>query len=389
MAYQSPAIGVAPGPGQIVRTILLLCALFSALAGYPTRAHAADTGIDPALDAALGQILDQTVGAHGVSGATLAVSIPGHGTWAGARGLANRDGDAALTSDALFGVASISKLFVATVALQLVQEGWLSLDQTVEHWLPGLVKRGDTIAVRHLLSHTSGVRDYLSEQFMEDVLADRDRAWAPRELVAAAGSQLAFTPGARGHWSYSNTNYVLLGLIIEQVTHNSLTRELHQRIIDPLGLSHTFVAPDDPIPGGLMHGYEGRRDETMGQHMSFAWGAGNIISSASDLARFAQALFGGALLRPETLAAMQIAVSVGKWGSADLVYGLGLMCSVLHATQPTPVCGHTGDLVGYRTALWYAPGSGLTVAVALNQTLANPNIVATKVLDVLHSRGFG
>ncbi|SRR6266508_2021784 len=95
------------------------------------------------------------------------------------------------------------------------------------------------------------------------------------------------------------------------------------------------------------------------------------------------------LLRPETFAAMHVSVSVGKWGSPDLVYGLGLMCSVLHAAQPTPVCGHTGALVGYRTALWYAPGSRLTVAVALNQLLANPDVVASKVLDVLHAHSLG
>ena len=95
------------------------------------------------------------------------------------------------------------------------------------------------------------------------------------------------------------------------------------------------------------------------------------------------------LLRPETFAAMHVSVSVGKWGSPDLVYGLGLMCSVLHAAQPTPVCGHTGALVGYRPALWYVPGSRLTVAVALNQLLANPDVVASKVLDVLHAHSLG
>lgn len=366
---------------------MLLCALLTALAFAPAAARAADTGIDPALAAALEQILDQAVAAGGSPGAALAVSIPGQGTWSGARGLADRDGGVALAPDTLFGVASISKLFVATVAMQLVQEGWLSLDQTVEHWLLGLVRRGDTIAVRHLLNHTSGLRDYLTESFMDIVMADPGRVWAPQELVAAAGAQLAFTPGAHGRWRYSNTNYVLLGLIIEQVTRNSLAHELHQRIIDPLGLHQTFVAPDDMPPAALMHGYEGRRDKTTGLNMSFAWGAGNIISSATDLVRFAQALFSGALLRPETLATMHSFVGVGRWGSPDLVYGLGLMCTVLRAAQPTPVCGHTGALVGYRTALWYVPGSGLTIAVALNQMTANPNIVATQVLDALHAHG--
>jgi D-alanyl-D-alanine carboxypeptidase len=369
--------------------LLLLLVLLCALAAWPARARAAEASVDPALAATLDQILDQTA-AGAIPGAALAVVVPGQGTWMGARGLADRDGGVALAPDALFGVASISKLFVATVAMQLVQEGWLSLDQTVEQWLPGLVPHGDRIAVRHLLSHTSGLRDYLSEPFMEIVLADRGRIWAPRELIAAAVARGAvFSPGAPGRWSYSNTNYVLLGLIIEQVTHNSLTRELHQRIIDPLGLRRTFVTPDDPLPTGLMHGYEGRRDETMGGNMSFAWGAGNIVSDLEDLGRFAQALFGGALLRPEALATMQTFVATKGWDSRELTYGLGVMQNVLHAGQPTPVLGHTGALVGYRTALWYAPGSGVTVVVALNQMSANPDTVAARALDALRARGGG
>jgi D-alanyl-D-alanine carboxypeptidase len=128
----------------------------------------------------------------------------------------------ALAPDGLFGIASISKLFVATVSMQLVQEGWLSLDQTVEQWLPGLIPHGDQISVRHLMNHTSGLPDYLDEPFAEAALADRSRVWAPRELVASALERRPIT--AIGRWRYANTNYVLLGLIVEQVTHNSLTR---------------------------------------------------------------------------------------------------------------------------------------------------------------------
>jgi len=271
--------------------------------------------------------------------------------------------------------------------MQLVQEGWLSLDQTVEQWLPGLIPHGDRISVRHLMNHTSGMPDYLDEPFAEAALADRSRIWAPRELVASALERRPST--TIGRWRYANTNYVLLGLIVEQVTHNSLARELHQRIIDPLGLQHTFVAPDDPLPGNLAHGYEGRRDETMGRDMSFAWGSGNIISSVEDLGRFAAALFGGTLLRPESLAAMQTFIGTRGWDSPDLTYGLGMMQIVLPAAQPALARGHTGALIGYRSALWYLPGSGIVIAVALNQLTADPNSVAIKVLDTLRAHGVG
>jgi D-alanyl-D-alanine carboxypeptidase len=367
--------------------ILLLCALLASLAAAPAPARAADLGIDPALAMELGKILDRTVASGKIPGAALAVSIPGQGTWAVARGLADRDGGVALAPDTPFSIASISKLFVATVALQLVQEGWLSLDQTVEQWLPGLIPHGDRVSVRHLMNHTSGLPDYLDEAFAETALADRGRVWAPRELVSSALKRRPII--AAGRWRYSNTNYVVLGLIVEQVTHNSLAHELHQRIIDPLGLGQTFVAPDDPLPAKLMHGYEGRRDETMGREMSFAWGAGNIISSADDLSRFAAALFGGALLEPEALAAMQTFVGTRGWDPPDLTYGLGVMRMQLRAAQPAVALGHDGALIGYRTALWYLPGSGVTIAIALNQMTAEPDRVAAGVLDALRTHGVG
>jgi D-alanyl-D-alanine carboxypeptidase len=368
---------------------LVLCALLCALVARPAQlaqagARLADGSFDPALAAAFAQVLDQSV-AGATPGVALAVFVPGRGMWVGARGLADRDAGVPIASDTLFGAGSISKLFVATVAMQLVQEGWLSLDQTVEHWLPGLVPHGDRIAVRYLMNHTSGLPDYLDEPFAEAALAEPTRIWTPGELVRSA---LERRPAAApGRWRYSNTNYVLLGLIIERVTHNSLAREIHQRIIDPLGMAHTFFSPDDPIAGAMMHGYEGRRHLTGGMNMSFAWGAGNLISNVEDLGRFAQALFGGALLRPETLAAMQAFVGTGDSWPRDLIYGLGLMQSVLRGAQPTLVRGHTGALMGYRTALWHAPDSGVTVVVALNQMLAEPDMTATRIFDALRAHG--
>jgi D-alanyl-D-alanine carboxypeptidase len=344
---------------------------------------------DAALAAALDQVLDQTAADRAIPGVVLAVAIPDHGMWIGARGLVDRAQGVALTADTQFCIASISKMFVATVALQLVQEGWLSLEQTVEHWLPGMVPNGQRITVRQLLNHTSGLHEYLDEPFMRKVLADPGRVWTPQELVAlAVGQSPYFAPGARGRWHYANTNYLLLGLIVEQVTHNPLVREVHQRVIDPLGLQRTFFTPEDTVGGTVMHGYEGRRDLSINLNYSFAWGVGNIISNAEDLGRFAQALFGGALLQPETLASMQTFTgSGGFWGARNLSYGLGVMQNVLPAQQPTLVRGHTGALAGYRTAVWYLPDRGTTLVAAINTMSADPNVVISKALDALRAHG--
>jgi D-alanyl-D-alanine carboxypeptidase len=367
-----------------VLLILLLAVLFAA----PARPARAEGGFDPALAAALDSLLDQTVANPNIPGALLLVAMPGHDTWSSARGLADRDAGAALAPDTRFGAGSITKMFVATVALQLVQEGWLSLDQTVEHWLPGLVPGGDRIDVRMLMNHTSGLYDYLGEGFVQRMLNDRGRAWSPRDLVAVGVSRRPyFAPGAPGRWHYSNTNYVLLGLIVEQVTHHSLAHELRQRIIGPLGLRHTFFEPDEPPDSPAMHGYEKQRELTAGLNMSFAWGAGNLGSNAADLARFARALFGGELLRPETLAAMQSFVAPGAWDAPNFSYGLGMMQYVLPAAQPTLGRGHTGALVGYRVSLWYLPERGITIVAAVNQMTFDSDALAVRALDVLRAHG--
>ncbi|MFL5803397.1 MAG: serine hydrolase domain-containing protein [Roseiflexaceae bacterium] len=369
-------------------SILLLS---SAGAWYEFARTGSPYPIDPVLAAALDRVLDQSVADMGIPGVVLAISVPGQGTWAGARGVADRDAGRPMVPTDHFRIASITKMFVATVALQLVQEGWLLLDHSVEHWLPGLVPNGDQITVRQLLSHTSGIYDYLNEAFVERALAEPGRVWSPEELVAEAAQHTpVFAPGAPGRWSYSNTNYVLLGMIVERVTHYPLHVEIRNRILDPLGLRDTFFEPFE-APPGVVRSYERQRDLT-DINMSFAWGAGSITSTTEDLARFVQALFGGALLRPETFDLMQSTYG----GHGTLSYGLGLMQDQIGAgigadDQPRPaalVRGHTGGLIGSRTALWYLPERGITVAVAINLMRADPNRVAERALDaVLASLG--
>jgi D-alanyl-D-alanine carboxypeptidase len=308
-----------------------------------------------ALDVRLGQTLDRGL-ANGVPGVLLAVGLPGQEPWVGARGLAERD-STAMTVQHRFRIASITKMFVATVALQLVQEGWLSLDQTVEQWLPGLLPNGKKITVRQLMRHTSGLYDYMDGPFIKGVLAEPEREWQPSELVEYSVAHGAvFAPGARGRWSYSNTNYVVLGMLIEQVTNTTLAHEIDFRILEPLELHDTSFTTDLTQPELLAHGYDRRRDLT-NIDMSFAWAAGNMTSSGPDLVWFTQGLFGGKLLGPAMLTEMRTFGAVqGREWSRTLGYGLGLMRETLRSGDSAIVSqGHTGWLNGYRTALWYDP----------------------------------
>ena len=221
--------------------------------------------------------------------------------------------------DDRFRIASITKSFVATVVLQLVGEGKLSLSDTVEKFLPGLVPNGDKITVRQLLNHTSGLYDYESDPrlFAPYLSGNLGYTWTPRRLVALAVSHgPLFRPGAR--WSYSNTNYVIAGLIIEAVTKDKLAGELSRRIIGPLGLKATRLGADQHMGSPAAHGYYKGQDVT-GLNFSFAWGAGSMVSTAGEVARFFQALLGGKLLHPQQLKQMEATVT-GAAGN----YGLGL-----------------------------------------------------------------
>ncbi|NNJ12788.1 beta-lactamase family protein [Chloroflexales bacterium ZM16-3] len=373
--------------------LLMLIALPTAPAAArsPTALPAAST-LGPDLVADLDHLIEAARADTGAPGALIAVALPNGDVYRSARGVADSTTGTPLTPDARVRVGSITKPFVAAVALQLVQEGWLLLDHSVAHWLPGLVPGGEQITVRQLLSHTSGVPDYLTDDLIARAHQHPDHQWTPQELVAEAlhHPQL-FAPGAPGRWAYSNTNYILLGLIIEQVTHHTLEQELQQRIITPLGLSGTALSPPSADPGDIAHGYGGGEDRTA-LNMSVAWAAGGLSATVTDLTRFTQGLVWGALLQPATLNRMLACTPTGsEWGGADFAYGLGVMQRTLPAPGLPPearlALGHTGLLEGYRSAMWYFPSSGVTIAAAFTREEADPNQLVTGALQVLAAHG--
>ncbi len=265
--------------------------------------------------------------------------------------------------------ASATKAFVATVVLQLVAEGRLSLDDTVEEWLPGVVtgngNDGSRITIRHLLQHTSGIHNYdITEDVGDDAAAFEQHRFTrvgPEQLVAGAmRSEPDFPPAdpddPTPDWNYSNPGYVLAGLIIEQVTGETWAAQVHDRIIEPLGLDGTYAPGDDPfLPAPYAHTYQrfpgatgpdGWTDTTV-RNMSWADAAGALVSTERDLDRFFSALLDGRLLGPRELAEMQRAVPAsGDFQVAfpGLHYGLGLMRQPL--TCGGYRWGHGGDIEG-------------------------------------------
>jgi D-alanyl-D-alanine carboxypeptidase len=298
----------------------------------------------------------------GAPGALVYVRTP-TGVRSAAAGFANLDPRVAMQASARYRVASVTKTFISTVVLQLEAEGKLHIDDPLDRWLPGLVPNGTSITLRELLNHTSGLFDYTQDQaFGAAILAAPGRQWEPRELVAVALSHPPlFTPGT--NWSYSNTNYILLGLVIEVVTGKKLAEELQARIFVPLALGATSFPTGISIDGSFAHGYVSLApgasliDATPILSPSYAWSAGGIVSNAADLGKFFSALFKGRLLPAAQLREMKtVSPLVGDWG-------LGLR---LTATKCGTAFGHDGDFPGYRNTVWATPNGRRVAVVMIN-----------------------
>ena len=282
------------------------------------------------------------------------------------RGIADRDRARPVRAGDRFRVGSVTKTFVATIVLQLVGEGRLRLDDTVEERLPGVVPGGQRITVRQLLSHTSGLFDYVDDPRVFAPYAQEPAyAWDPRRLVEiGVAHPPPFPPGQR--FAYSSTNYLLLGLIVEAATGTSLEAQLRERIFEPLGLGQTTFAPRF-VSGPFVHGHRppshqgvvtGPPVDISREAASWTWAAGAIVSSADDLRRFFATLLGGQLLPPGLLREMETLVPAGYQR-----YGLGL------AVFPTPcgdAWGHTGNVQGTVTVAWNRRDASRQVVLVVN-----------------------
>lgn len=298
----------------------------------------------------------QTVG---VTGVQVRVTTAGGRHLVATSGVSDLKSHRPVAPNGYFRIGSTNKTLVATVVLQLVGEGRMTLNDTVDRWLPGLVRGngndGTKITVRQLLQHTSGIYDgdYPSIDSAEDYRRHRYDVHTPEQIVAAALHHTPdFPPGER--WSYTNTGYVLLGMLIERVTGLPWQREVLDRIIRRLGLRHTVWPQTSPgLPKPHAKGYtrfapdEALVDTT---ELVDADASGGYLSTTADLDRFLHALSDGTLLRPRQVAQMRQTMPVDAqtdtlWPGAQ--YGLGIF------SRPLP-CGGTawipsGDQLGYRT----------------------------------------
>ncbi|MFG2028369.1 serine hydrolase domain-containing protein [Streptomyces sp. NPDC048825] len=283
-----------------------------------------------------------------------------YGIWNGTSGVGNLKTQQPRGAQDRYRVASITKTFVSTVLLQLEAEGEIGLDDTVEQWLPGVVHGhghdGSKITVRQLLNHTSGIRNWTLDPeirrmvFSKEFLRHRYDTWTPEQQVQIAMRHKPdFAPG-KG-WNYSDTNYIVAGMIIEKVTGHTYGAEIQQRIIEPLGLQATSVPGTDPhLPQPSSRAYsklgdpeEKKTYDVTEYNPSVAGAAGGMISNSADLNRFFTALLRGRLLPEQQLDEMMTTVPMDE-EHPDVRYGLGLRQS--KASCGKEVWAHGGDFHG-------------------------------------------
>lgn len=272
---------------------------------------------------------------------------------------------------------SVGKTYVAAVALQLVEEGTLALDAKVsrylgrERWFARL-PNAESITVRQLMNHTSGlVRYEFNDRFLEDLRSAPHRAWKVEEQLAYLFDQPAPFAAGQG-WEYSDTNYLVLGLIIERLTRRTLNDEIRRRLLEPLGLTETIANEGPELP--IVQGYAGSPNPFGGSEAmmdggrmilnpAFEWAGGGWSSSAPDLARWARALYGGRVLSAARL--REALDGVPARLGPEVRYGLGV---ILWPSSRGPIVGHSGFFPGYVTEMRYFP-DGFAVVLQLNTSV--------------------
>jgi D-alanyl-D-alanine carboxypeptidase len=289
-----------------------------------------------------------------------------------------------------FRVASITKLFTATVVMLLVEDGQLSLDTPVGTFVP-TYPAASAVTVRQLLNHTSGLPDYGTPDFSTGLVGDPTRHWDSASILETIEKfRPDFAPGTG--WAYSNTNYVVLAEVIRGVTGRSWDVELRERVLEPLGLDDTSVAGFEPVQGDdlIDEAYFDLDNDGQVEDIEEGFGswpaletsesaAGALVSTAEDVATFTAALFGGEVVSAASLEAM---VTGGVSSRRYDDYGLGVELS--HPDLQTAVWGHGGFLPGYRSVTWHVPASRNTITVLVNHSQANPADLAELLRTELH-----
>ncbi|MEV4435410.1 serine hydrolase domain-containing protein [Streptomyces sp. NPDC049585] len=380
MPYRRRRTAVAIATALTATAVAAVLGATTAVAAPTATAHAARPGVTttqlpPGADA-----LRQAIAGLPSADATAAqVRLGGaQGSWQGTSGESDIRTHRAPKGDERFRAGSITKVFTAALTLQLVHEGKLDLDGTVQQYLPELLPANyPDVKVKQLLNYTSGLPSADDPGDFASQYERRFTTWDHEQLVKRGFTQpMEFAPGTQQH--YSNIGYNVLGLLIEKVTGHSYESQLRDRVLKPTGLKDTYSPGNDPrIHGRHTHGYQAvkaadgstRLIDVTDWNQSITWASGDLVTTTADLERFMTALFRGRIVPEHELALMFTVPDVPAYGGGKAAYSSGLSRYVYDdGKQKTEVWGKTGDRYGYVNGFAGTKNLSSTVVYAVNGT---------------------
>jgi D-alanyl-D-alanine carboxypeptidase len=357
---------------RLLAAALLVASVLAPMAALPATAVPAPAtarhdhddiprhGLGPALTERLDRAVAEVREQAGLPGVVVGLWMPGRGSYVRATGVADTITRMPMTADSYVRIGSETKTFTVTALLQLVDDGRIGLDDPIAKYVRG-VPNGHRITLRQLAGMRSGLFPYTADAaFVHDLLSDPERCFDPREVLTY-GFRHANTFGPGADFQYSNSNLVLLGLVIEKVTGRKLADVIHERVLRPAGLRHTLFPQDDEFPEPHPRGYtdqtlSGEVEDVTDWNPSWAWAAGAMISDLHDLRRWAKVVATGELLSPETQAQRLRTLPTGYPGTD---YGLGIF-------ETNGWIGHNGSIPGYETVTVYLPSRQATLVIMIN-----------------------
>jgi D-alanyl-D-alanine carboxypeptidase len=290
-------------------------------------------------------------------------------------------------------VGSITKTCIAALCVKLADEGWFSLDDSLHSWLPDYQFIDNSITIRQLLWNTSGLHNITDNlELWEAVFIDPSRLWTPEEILSEYLDEPYADPGTG--WYYSNTNYLLLGMIIKKATGSEASYLLRDRFFKPLGLNQTYFAIEEELPSNTAHGWfnlSGNGDEDVSLISnngiySALWTSAAIFATTENLARWCSDLFQGKVLNEESLDQMLYPCCTLP-GTINVGCAMGLFLFGPSNNTGVELIGYTGRTFGYLASMFFLPGNGMSIAVMINEDDSQllDEITTTLILEALET----
>lgn len=350
----------------------------------------APSPVSPEMAGVLQRRLDSCIAAFDVPGISATLLLPGDRYWNGAAGVSDIYSLDPLDTAHVFYQASVTKMFVAAIVLQMIEQGLLSPDDSIGRYLPPIRTVPPATRIRYLLNQRSGIDNFLGENpaASSTWFAHPDSIWTPQLAIETYNREPVFNQGSA--FAYSNTNYLLLGMLIEAITGRTFAEELRDRILVPYGMDRTFFPTADSIAGQLATGWTSFTSLS-GPYLtdasvilndcsaSMIFTSGALVASSSDVARFTRSLFSGGFINRATLAQMKTCTNV-NWSHGCNGYGYGTM---RYSLAGKTYFGHAGDISGFTLMTVHQETDSVTLTISVNRNNAARGAIALALLDAL------